>query len=617
MQPMAEKQSNRVDLHDSSRFISETFRRALLPALLSIGGVMASTLANSLIAGNLLGDNALAILSIANPIYFLFATIGSLAGAGASSLAAWCTGHNDRDGCNAAVTLAAILSLGVSLALAVLGFLCLNPLVHGLGAEGALLEPTRQYVAIYLFSGIGIAGIYPPYFLLKLEGRNRLSMALFLGLAAACVGLEFFCVLTLDMGLNGIALGCTIANVSTALIGWLFLLGKRSSFRLCSLARIWAYAPRMMTAGSPAALNNLCSVLRGVALNLTIASLAGKVGLSAFSIVSMAGNLSLIFINGLTQTTGPFVGVFTSEHDNVSLRQLERHALWLGLLLILPAAILLAAMAVPFCRLFGISDPDTLSMAVPAVRMFAISLPCSMLSTLLMNYYLSARRTWLANLLTLCRSYLLIVVSLRILSASLGIDGVWLSFTTAELFSWLILLAALYLFRRKHPALHGILLLDQRYDTEGSFISFSVHSTYDEIMDATQRISVFCEENQFDPQKSMLIPLSLEEMLISIKDHCFPEDDEQVINVRILVSPDDNGDQSVVLRIRCSGIPFNPIDYYERNKAESSAAQEEEDELFGLLEGLDDSLGIAMIVASASMVDYKTTFGVNNLTVIL
>ena len=86
------------------------------------------------------------------------------------------------------------------MALAVLGSLFLEPLSGILGAKGELLEPTRQYLRIYLFSGIGTAGIYPPYFLFKLDGRHRLSMALFLFLAALCAGLELFCVLALDMG---------------------------------------------------------------------------------------------------------------------------------------------------------------------------------------------------------------------------------------------------------------------------------------------------------------------------------------------------------------------------------------------------------------------------------
>ena len=211
-------------LRDSGQFISTTFRQALLPAILSVGGVMASTLANSLIAGNLLGHETLAVLSIVNPVYFVYTTIGSLAGVGASSLAAWCIGRDDREGCDAAVTLAALLSLGVSLALAVLGSLFLEPLLGILGATGELLEPTRQYLRIYIFSGIGVAGIYPPYFLLKLDGWHRLSMALFLFLAVGCVGLELFYVLALGMGLAGVALGCTAANLAAAFLGWAALL---------------------------------------------------------------------------------------------------------------------------------------------------------------------------------------------------------------------------------------------------------------------------------------------------------------------------------------------------------------------------------------------------------
>lgn len=599
-------------LQDNQRFLSATFQDALLPAVLSMGGVMASTLANSLIAGNLLGGSALAVLSIVNPIYFIFATIGSLAGAGAASVAAWCIGRDDREGCSAAVTLAALLSLALSLLLALLGLAFLGPLTAALGAEGGLIEPVRRYAAVYLFSGVGIAGIYPPFFLLKLEGRHRLSMALFLCLAAASVGLELFCVLGLDLGLTGVAWGCTAANAGTALAGWVLLL--RGSFRLCSIAKVWPHALKLVTAGSPAALSNLCSVLRTVTLNLLVASLAGSLGLSAFSIVSMAGNLSLVFINGLSQTTGPFVGVFTSERDAESLRQIEKQALRLGLLLILPAAVILAVLAEPFCRLFGVSAPETLSLSVPAAALYAVSLPFAMLSSVLMNYYLAAGRTWLANFLTVCRSYLFLALSARILSGALGIYGVWLSFTAAEILSWIALAAALFFFRKRRPELRGILLLDRRFEDEGRSISFSVHSRLEEILDASQRISAFCDENELDPQRSMLISLSLEEMLVSIKDHSFPADETQDISIRILITPGETPEApGTILRIRCSGIPFNPIDYYERRRQDAAGTGD----ALELLDSLDDSLGIAMISASASLVDYKTTFGVNNLTIVL
>lgn len=596
-------------LQDDQRFLAVTFRKALPPAVLSMGGVMASTLANSLIAGNLIGGHSLAVLSIVSPIYSAFSAIGALSGAGVSSVAAWCVGRDDSDGCSFAVTLAALLSLGLSLVLAVTGVLFLGPLAAALGAKGELLEPVQQYIAIYLFSGVGIAGIYPPYFLLKLEGRHQQSTALFLCLAAASVGLEWFCVSGLQMGLNGVALGCVIANVGTALIGWRLLL--RGSFRLSRLSKIWGHAPRVLAAGSPAALNNLCGVLAAVALNRMLADQAGEAGLSAFGVASMASNLSLILINGLSQAASPFVGVFTGERDHASLRQIARQALQTGLCMILPVSLLLAGLSRPFCAVFGAADNP---LAPSAVAFYTLSLPFAMLSTLFMNYYLSSGRTWLANLLTACRSYLFLAGSARMLSMILGVSGVWLSFAAAELLSWLILSLTLLLFHRIHPELSGLLLLDRRYEESGRSVAFSVHSRVEDILDASQRISAFCAEHDLTPKRTMLISLSLEEMLVSIKDHSFPEDEDQDISIRIFILPEQKPQEqeTIILRIRCSGVPFNPIDYYNRRRESASGTDK-----FDLLESLDDSLGIAMIASAAQAVDYKTTFGVNNLTIII
>lgn len=279
----------------------------------------------------------------------------------------------------------------------------------------------------------------------------------------------------------------------------------------------------------------------------------------------------------------------------------------MGLSLSLPFAAALAALAGPFSALFGAgSNP----LAPTAAAWFALSVPCAMLSTILMNYYLSAGRTWLANLLTLCRSYALIVPCAALLSRRMGVSGVWLSFTLAEVLSWAVLAAALALFRRTRPELSGLLLLDRRYEESGQAVAFSVHSRVEEILEASQRISAFCEENALDPKRSMLISLSLEEMLVSIKEHSFPGEEDQDISIRILIVPGDR--ETIVLRIRCSGAPFNPIDYYERRRQSAAGSGG-----LDLLDSLDDSLGIAMIAAAASSVDYKTTFGVNNLTITL
>ena len=95
----------------------------------------------------------------------------------------------------------------------------------------------------------------------------------------------------------------------------------------------------------------------------------------------------------------------------------------------------------------------------------------------------------------------------------------------------------------------------------------------------------------------------MEEMMMSIKDHCFDENSDESMDVRILIIKKFN-DVMIVLRIRNGGKLFNPLDYYEKLQGDDPLA-------------MGDALGIAMIIKAADAIYYKTTFGINNLTVII
>ena len=598
-------------LSDNGHFLRSAFNRQLLPAILSVGGVMIGTMANSIIAGNLLGHEALAVMSIASPIYSIFATIGSLTGVGGAAMASWSVGHNDARGCSRAFTMACVLTLGGALFVTLLGLLLLDPFLTLLGAEGALHTLAKPYAALFLLGGVGVSGIYIPYFFLKLEGRVRLSVLLFVFLAALNVGLDLLFVLCTPIGIAGIAAGTAISNVLAALIGTVLLL-RGGSLHLCSLKGYRKSALRLMTAGSPAALNNLCNVIRSIVLNRLIFSLAAEAGLSAFSIVTTANSLALMAINGLSQTTAPFVGVFSAERDNASLRQLEKRAALEGTAIIVPSALCLALLAKPFCMLFGVRDMTVLAQSAEAVSIFALSLLPAMLSTILVNYYQASGFTALANFLTACRSLVLLLLPAWALSGVLGVRSVWLAFTLCEVLSFAALATALLFYRKAHSERHGILLLDRRYEDDGRYISFSVKSTPEDIVEASQHISEFCDHNELDAHRAMLISLSLEEMLMSIKDHCFAELDDADMSIRILIAGEMGEDSIVILRIRCGGEAFNPIAYYQTRRAELLQSADGEEDLL-----MDDSLGIAMIVRAAHSVDYQSTFGVNNLTILL
>ena len=101
----------------------------------------------------------------------------------------------------------------------------------------------------------------------------------------------------------------------------------------------------------------------------------------------------------------------------------------------------------------------------------------------------------------------------------------------------------------------------------------------------------------------MLVKLSMEEMMISITEHCFEKNSDENMDVRIWTRKTAE-DLMIILRIRNGGKLFNPIEYYERLSEDDPLA-------------LGDALGISMIIKAADSVHYKPTFGINNLTVII
>ena len=216
-------------------------------------------------------------------------------------------------------------------------------------------------------------------------------------------------------------------------------------------------------------------------------------------------------------------------------------------------------------------------------------------------YYQSAGFTNLANILIFCRSFLFLVVPAYILTPIYGLSATWASLTIASISPLIIMLIAMpYYFKKGYS---GVFLQDLHAEKDGTYISFAVKANVEAIVDSVDKISNFCKQNDLTKKEIMLVRLSMEELMMSIKEHCFEENVEETMDVRILIIR-KKYDIMIILRIRNGGKLFNPIDYYEKLQEDDPLA-------------MGDALGIAMIIKAADAIHYKTTFGINNLTVMI
>ena len=569
-------------------------------SMLALFGFQFGQVASAVIIGNLLGSAALSTMAVILPLQSLFSMAGALLGVGTTVVCARAIGKGQFALCHRVFTLGYALTLVTAVFLALVLLLFLNPLIRFLGAGNEIFEDTRRFAFILISGGLFTMSIFPAFNLLRMDGRSRSSVLIFLIMAAVNITLSFILIAVFHLGIEAAALASAAAFASAGVLGAVILFTgsknfhfTRSIFSKQFRGEVFSNVKNIAAAGSPNAMEYLCIMAYSVVINRLIAASFGVTGLSTFKLIDSINAAALIFIYGVTGPTVQFISVFDAEKDSKSIRQLLIQALRWGGLFILVYTAACEFFAPQIARIFGMSSEEILIVAVPAIRIFGVSIFLALINNVLFCVYQGEGRPLLSNILTVLRLLFWIVIAAPILSARLGINGIWHSFWLAEFLTLLIVAVLSLRYRRRRPYLTPLLLIDTEAEAKGVFKSFSVNNTLENITQSSEGISEFCEQNTLGPKLTMAISLAIEETLVLIREHCFLDKDD-TMNARVLITED-----KVILRIRNGGRYFNPLDYAKDPS------------------GAEDIMGIKMILALALNIDYHNTFGINNTTVLL
>lgn len=588
-------------------FIKSIFYKSLLPSIIAILSSVIGQIANTIIVGKVLGAEALSIISLVVPIYYIFATIGNLFGIGGSVVCSSLMGEGKYDKSHKAFTVTYIANTVISLLFSVVTIACLPWLLRLLGTTDALFNDVYNYSIVMIIGGVFTSGVYLAFNFLRLDGRYRSSMMVFIIMAIVNVSFDLLFTIVMKTGIVGISIATSAGAAAAAIMGVVifFTQSKNFLFVKVSFREIISKAFNIIKVGSPGAVENICILLRSFTLNLILLTGFGALALSAFCVIGSVNAFALSIIAGAAGTIVPFISIFSAQKDTVSIKQVLKLALKISVFMTAVVSIVCIFFPGQIGAVFGMVNEQAQVFVKPAIILFGLSLIPAQVNSIFISLHLSNNQTKLANLLTLLRQFLLIVVFAVLLSKPFGINGVWYSFLAAELLTMVVCAISHFVIYKKNQQLSKWTLLDESAEKNGSYISFSVANSVTSVMENVEKISEFCEKNELSPKRTMLISLSLEEMLNSIRVHSLGNNLELEMSVRIIIY-----NNILVMRIRNGGKLFNPIDYYKEMQKEN------ENDVDAML-SLADSLGIKMIIDSCDVVDYRTTFGINNLTVIL
>ena len=231
-----------------------------LPLILSGLLQQLYNIVDSLIIGNVLGEEALAAAGASGPILNLFIYVCTGLVTGCTILVSHAWGAGERKKATAVAATFGLFLLAGSLALAGIGLCLHRGLLSLLHTPEALLAGASEYLSV-VFLGIPFLALYNlAGALLRGTGNSRTPLVAIILASLVNVGLDLLLVWGLEWGIRGAAVATVIAQALSAFYllwylrqgkgGFYFTLSPRAASRACLAEGLKLSLPRVIQSGA-------------------------------------------------------------------------------------------------------------------------------------------------------------------------------------------------------------------------------------------------------------------------------------------------------------------------------------------------------------------------------
>ena len=536
----------------SGVLLQQKFREYLIPTILTVVALLATTIIDSIIVGHLLGETALSTIGLTSPVIYSFNAIFVLFVVGGVTCASIARGRRETDNSNSYFTLTFLVGMVVMSLFTLILLLFTNPIANALAQGDDLLASlTRDYLRPLVFMGPVMMLIMGTAQFVRADGKPKISARIALTANIINLILTYIFIRFMGMGIGGASLANVCGYLTAFVVLIPYIRSKERGFRFHKPVKgCVKQVLEMMNTGSPKALTHGLSFLRGLVLNAIIVSALGVQGMAAMMICINSLLFATVFIGGTTETLLPIVGTLFGEKDYPGIRFTVRTGFRFMVIACLAVMALFLILPGYVVQIFGITEG--LKIAESALRLYALSLPFYGINTLLLNYYQTTGRVKLANLIVTLNGFALVVLFAFAFSI-INADLIWLSFALSELITFIIVMIAGLRIRKKSN-LKGVLLLAG--ESEGISLDLSIPATNEAAVGISAQIINFLNENNIEEKSAMRMGIAVEEMAVNTAKYGH-RNSKGLIDVLIRIVEGD-----LILRLRDNGEHFDPTQYY-------------------------------------------------------
>ena len=406
---------------------------------------------DSVFVVNLVGEEALAGLSISYPVQGIMWGVAVMLAAGSSAIVAIKMGEGDQQAANEKYTLICIVSIISGILFSAICMVFMDELVEFLGATDTLKHYCHDFLGILVWGfPAAFLGQLFEYFI-RVDGRPVFTLILYLSGGFVHLVLDYILMGPLQMGIKGAAYANVAGFVVIMIVGGLYFIFADTRLKFVKFKNDWRYIGHCFLNGSSEMVSEASSGITTFFFNLVVIKFLGDVGVAAMSIILNVHYL-LISVNlGYIMGVAPLISYYygAKEYDKVNI--FIRYSKWF--------LIITSVVSVIGCLLFGqyivmiFERPgsELFDIALMGVRYLSIALLLCGVNIFASGFFTAYGNGPVSALISMSRALIMNIIGVLVLSSLFGMTGVYLTLAFAELTT---LALTFYMFRRYRDRYH-------------------------------------------------------------------------------------------------------------------------------------------------------------------
>ena len=402
-----------------------------VPSIIAMVLTALITVVDGFFVGNYVGKEGMAAVNLGIPIVYLFLAMGLMLAVGGMAISGRKLGAGEIKICNDVFNQTMFITVLVSALLGIIVYLCFEPLLFVLRADGQVAVYFKEYYTILLFElpimvinsafGMFIRGEVNPQYFMKVNVVNVLLNIL----------LDYIFAAKLGMGVSGIATASLIAAIVTLLAILYFFAKKSKIYKIQKFSYRNEVLKEILLNGSSEFIGEMSMCISMFAYNFVIMRQIGVDGVTAFTIVGYVSYVFSMIVIGFGQGASPLIS-FSYGAKEFELAKEIRKNTNVFVLGVGAVTILILLFGMDWYSTLFVKNEVVQEMVQMGIKIYMISFLISGMNVITSFYFTSIGKAKESAVISLSRGLVVLLICIFVFPLLFGMTGVWMTAPVTE-----------------------------------------------------------------------------------------------------------------------------------------------------------------------------------------